>query len=162
MANKFEDIQRIIKARKEGGRLLEHEKDLLIEYNELQDRLNDSDEKRLKRLQDLQAESERELALANKLADMGEKLEGHYDAIYKAEQAQLKLTEERIAQEKLSGKLTGQAYKDALKQLKLDQDSLKARKDAAGYTENLIGRLTGISDKPTSGIAKMFSNPEGF
>ena len=162
MANKFEDIQKIIQKRKEGVKLLEEEKDLLIEYTEIQDRLNDSGDKRLKNLVDRVAEADKELKLAEELADMGEKLEGHYDAIYKAEQAQLKLTEERIAQEKLSGKLTGQAYKDALKQLKLDQDSLKARKDAAGYTENLIGRLTGISDKPTSGIAKMFSNPEGF
>ena len=86
MANKFEDIQKIIQKRKEGVKLLEEEKDLLIEYTEIQDRLNDSDQKRLERLEDRVEEAEKELALAQELADMGEKLEAHYEAIYNVEQ----------------------------------------------------------------------------
>jgi hypothetical protein len=162
MADKFKDIQKIIDKNRELKPLLEAENKLLLEYYAIQEEIGDSDEKRLERAVDRVAEADKELKLAEQLADMGEKLEGHYDAIYKKEEEGLKLREEKLAQSKKEEGFNQKIYDGKLKQLKLDQDSLKARKDAAGYTEGLIARLTGITDKPTSGIAKMFSNPEGF
>ena len=163
MADKFKNIQDLIDQHRDGLiPLIEAEKDLLIEYNELEKEALESGDKKTKRLEDILEKKEEELALAHQLADMGLKLEGHYDTIYAAEEAKLKLARQNVLEMERGEPLLEKAYQLALKINTEEQNALKARKEAAGYTENLITRMTGISDKPTSGIAKMFSNPEGF
>ena len=90
MADKFKDIQKLIDQHRNGLiPLIEAEKDLLIEYNELEKEALESGDKKKKRLEDILLKKEEELALAHQLADMGLKLEGHYDTIYAAEEAKL-------------------------------------------------------------------------
>ena len=163
MADKFKNIQDLIDQHRDGLiPLIEAEKDLLIEYNELEKEALESGDKKKKRLEDILLKKEEELALAHQLADMGLKLEGHYDTIYAAEEAKLKLARQNVLEMERGEPLLEKAYQLALKINTEEQNALKARKEAAGYTENLITRMTGISDKPKSGISKMFSNPEGF
>ena len=118
MADKFKDIQRIIEASRTNVGIKEKEKKLLLEYYALQEEIGDSDEKRLERAEDRVAEADKELKLAEKLADMGEKLEGHYDAIYKKEEESLKLREEKLAQSKKEEGFNQKIYDGKLKQLK--------------------------------------------
>ena len=71
MADKFKDIQKIIDKNRELKPLLEAENKLLLEYYAIQEEIGDSDEKRLERAVDRVAEADKELKLAEQLADMG-------------------------------------------------------------------------------------------
>jgi len=155
-------LQRALQLKREGKKLEGELAELVAEYALKMADANESLDDRIKRLEEIKNQKKEELELAEQLADMGLKLEGHYDAIYAAEEAALRLAREKLAELERGTPVLEKAYLLALKENTEQQNALKARKDAAGYTENLITRMTGISDKPTSGIAKMFSHPEGF
>ena len=157
-----EKLKRALELKRQGVDLEGELKKLYDEFALKMADANESLDDRIKRLEKIKNQKEEELALAHQLADMGLKLEGHYDTIYAAEEAKLKLARQNVLEMERGNPLLEEAYQLALKINTEEQNALKARKEAAGYTEGLIDRLTGISDKPTSGIAKMFSNPEGF
>tara|TARA_R110000824_G_scaffold139727_7_gene305086 strand:+ start:1054 stop:3429 length:2376 start_codon:yes stop_codon:yes gene_type:complete len=157
-----EKLQRALDLKRQGKKIDEEQQKLVDEYALKMADANESLNDRIKRLEKIKNQKKEELDLAEQLADMGLRLEGHLDTVYGAKEAELRLQRENIKLKENANEEDKKAYLLLLKKNTEEQNALKARKDAAEYTENAIARFTGISKKPVSGIAKMFANPEAF